>query len=441
MEDKNTKNTTKLLSRRNFLAGVTGIVVLAGGGYALSRSALGRSLTQSTKRLARAAGIDVQYLRQIVTEDSKNSRTIMWQSDSPIEGIHVEYRKKGSPADSAPEQTLPISETFTDDGVTVTIYTAEVKNLATGTEYEYRIATDSLESDWHPLTTENGSGFKALIFPDSQSNDYSDWKNLAQGAASRNPDAAFFTNLGDLVDNGEDHTQWNAWFDGVEGIIDRIPFAPVMGNHETYNQQWKVRLPEAYLHEFATPSNGSEKFNRYYYSFDYGPVHFIVLNTQADETESFKSGLMEEQIPWLRKDMAKNTKKWSIVLLHRDLLQYRINGRPERQEGFSPEGELLMPIFDELGIDIVFSAHLHTYRNRGHIKNFRRDSSGPLYILTGVAGNVRYPNIWIDHDLDEATAPQPETDNYLTMEVTDSAIDIRCFLPDGKEIDRTEVKK
>lgn len=441
MEEKNTKSAPKPLSRRKFIAGVTGLVVLAGGGYALSRSALGRKITQSTKHLARASGIDAQYLRQIITEDSKSTRTIMWQSDSPVEGIRVEYQKKGTSQDSAPMQAVPASETFTDDGVTVTLYTAEIKNLSPGTEYEYRIATDSLEGDWQPLATENGSGFKALIFPDSQSSDYSDWKNLAQGAASRNPDAAFFTNLGDLVDNGEDHTQWNAWFDAVEGIIDRIPFAPVMGNHETYNQNWKVRLPEAYLHEFAVPTNGSEKFDRYYYSFDYGPVHFIVLNTQADETEAFKSGLMEEQLPWLRRDMAKNTKKWSIVLLHRDLLQYRINGRPERQEGFSPEGEILMPIFDELGIDIVFSAHLHTYRNRGHIKNFRHDSSGPLYILTGVAGNVRYPNLWIDHALDEATAPQPETDNYLTMEVTDSAIDIRCFLPDGKEIDQVKVEK
>lgn len=438
--EKDTKSTPKSMSRRKFIAGVTGLVVLAGGGYALSRSALGRKLTQSTKHLARAAGIEADYLRQIITADSQSSRTIMWQSESPIDGIHVEYRKKGDSPDSL-EKVMPQSEEFTDDGVTVNIYTAELAKLSPGTEYEYRIATDSLEGDWHPLTTEKGSVFKALIFPDSQSNDYSDWKNLAQNAAKRNPDAAFFTNLGDLVDNGEDHTQWNAWFDAVEGIIDRIPFAPVMGNHETYNQQWKVRLPEAYLHEFATPSNGSEKFGRYYYSFDYGPVHFMVLNTQADETEAFKSGLMEEQIPWLRKDMAKNTKKWSIVLLHRDLLQYRINGRPERKEGFSPEGEMLMPIFDELGIDIVFSAHLHTYRNRGHIKNFRHDSSGPLYILTGVAGNVRYPNLWIDHALDVGTAPQPETDNYLTMEVTDSAIDIRCFLPDGKEIDRAMVEK
>lgn len=98
-----------------------------------------------------------------------------------------------------------------------------------------------------------------------------------------------------------------------------------------------------------------------------------------------------------------------------------------------------MPLFDEAGIDLVLSAHLHTYRNRGHIKNFRRDAAGPLYILTGVAGNVRYPGLWVDHALDEFVAPQPETDNYLTLDAGEDALIIRCFLPDGTKIDETAV--
>ena len=254
-------------------------------------------------------------------------------------------------------------------------------------------------------------------------------------------EARFFINMGDIVDNGEDHTQLQAWFNGVEGIMDRLPFVPLMGNHETYDQNWQVRLPEAYLHYFAVPENGSKDFSRYYYSFDYGEVHFIVLNSQWDETEEFKPGLKEEQLQWLRKDAEGSDKKWKIALIHKDVLQYRIHKRPERQEGISDVGEAFMPLFDELGIDLVFTAHLHTYRNRGHIRNFQRDSGGPLYILTGVAGNVRYPGLWVDHQLDEVVAPQPETDNYLTMQVTAKEITVRCFLPDGREIDRVTVTK
>ena len=92
-------------------------------------------------------------------------------------------------------------------------------------------------------------------------------------------------------------------------------------------------------------------------------------------------------------------------------------------------------------MDAVLSAHLHTYRNRGHIKDFRRDPAGPLYILTGVAGNVRYPGLWIDHALDETVAPQPETDNYLTLEASKDALRFQCFLPDGSVIDDVTLRK
>ena len=130
--------------------------------------------------------------------------------------------------------------------------------------------------------------------------------------------------------------------------------------------------------------------------------------------------------------------------MHKDVLQYRIHGRPERAEGIDEDnGRVWMPVFDELGIDIVFSAHLHTYRNRGHIYGFEKtpDKKGPLYILTGVAGNVRYPNLWVNHAFDEVVPPQPETDNYLTMEVGTDQIEVMCFLPDGAEMDRVRVIK
>ena len=415
------------ISRRKFLAICAGAIVLAGGGWALSRNELANRL--AGKAMGAAQGkLPLDYLRQIIATDNEHARTIMWQSDSAMRDPAVEYRLQGGDKISTAE---PKQETFTDDGVTVELYTAALCGLEAGKNYD----------EWHSLQTDDGGDFSALIFPDSQSNDYTDWKNLAQNAAKRNEDADFFVNMGDLVDNGEDHRQWDAWFDAVAGIIDRIPVAPLMGNHETYNEDWKVREPVAYLKEFALPDNGSEEFARRYYSFDYGEAHFIVLDTQTDEAADFHQGLLETQQAWFREDVKKSDKKWKIVLMHKDPLQYRFTRNTERKEGFSDEGRAWMPLFDETGIDVVFSAHLHTYRNRGHIKNFQRDAGGPLYILTGVAGNVRYPGLWVDHALDKVVAPQPETDNYLTLHVTKDKVDIACFLPDGTEIDREDLTK
>ena len=118
--------------------------------------------------------------------------------------------------------------------------------------------------------------------------------------------------MGDLVDNGQDHYQWNAWFDVVSDMIARIPVVPLLGNHETYNKDWKVRMPEAYLHLFALPQIDMEKYQNQFYSFDYGDVHFVVLNTQSQELADFEPSLDEDEVAWFKKDMAQTKKKWKI---------------------------------------------------------------------------------------------------------------------------------
>ena len=382
--------------------------------------------------------VDASNIRQVITADSTTSRTFMWQSDYAEENPVVEYRQAGD--DDSLMQLPASSDAFSDDGVTTYIHTAAVSDLKPGTAYEYRVGAGDKRSDWQSFHTAQGHDFKALIFPDSQSSDYSVWAATAQPAWQRNQDAQFFINMGDLVDNGQDHYQWNAWFDVVGDMIARIPVVPLLGNHETYDKDWKVRMPEAYLHLFALPRIDREKYQNQFYSFDYGDVHFVVLNTQSQELADFEPSLDEDEVAWFKEDMAKTTKKWKIVLMHKDPLQYGFANRPQpREEGFSPEGRLWMPLFDQYGVDAVLSAHLHTYRDRGHIRNFQRDESGPLYLITGVAGNVQYPGLWKQHSLDEYVAPQPETDNYMTLEASEDSLTFRSFLPDGQLLEEKSI--
>lgn len=382
--------------------------------------------------------VDASNIRQVITADSTTSRTFMWQSDYEEDNPVVEYRQAGD--DTTIMQLPASSDAFSDDGVTTYIHTATVTDLKPGTAYEYRVGAGDKRSSWQAFHTAQGSDFKALIFPDSQSSDYSVWAATAQPAWQRNQDAQFFINMGDLVDNGQDHYQWNAWFDVVGDMIARIPVVPLLGNHETYDKDWKVRMPEAYLHLFALPKLDLSKYQNQFYSFDYGDVHFVVLNTQSQELADFEPSLDEDEVAWFKEDMAKTTKKWKVVLMHKDPLQYGFANRPQpREEGFSPEGRLWMPLFDQYGVDAVLSAHLHTYRDRGHIRNFQRDESGPLYLITGVAGNVQYPGLWKQHSLDEYVAPQPETDNYMTLEATDNSLTFRSFLPDGQLLEEKSI--
>ena len=394
---------------------------------------------------------DAFNIRQVITADSATSRTVMWQSGTEEKDAFVEYRiakADGAKAEGAVAQAKHFTqkerrnEEFKDNGKLSIVHTVTLQNLQPGTEYEYRLGCGDKRSDWFRLTTAQGNKFKALIFPDSQSANYKSWENVAMPAWQRNQDAQFFIIMGDLVDNGEHAYQWNEWFTRIRPMITRIPVAPVMGNHETYTSDWKVRMPLAYLHYFQLPEEAPEKYRNQFYSFDYGDVHFVVLNNLMREMEQFQPDMLQEQLAWFRADMEKTKKKWKIVLMHKDVLRYGfLTRKTPREEGISEEGNIFMPLFDQYGVDVVLTAHLHTYRNRGRIYNFARSDKGPLYILTGVAGDVRYPNLWKRHSLDVALAPQPETNNYMVMEADSSSLKFSCYLPDGTKVDEAVAEK
>lgn len=428
---------------------IVSVVTISVGGYTY-REAI-------HSRIARTAAVvtgqeikplldsESRYIRQIVAKDNSTSRTIMWQSDGSEADAVIEYRLVGS--DDI--KTLSATDTaFTDDGSTTYIHESTITGLEPNTKYEYRVgySTDR-RSDWYPLETAGAGEYEVLIYPDSQSGDYSGWEQIVKNSAKRNPSAALYISMGDLVDNGEQAYQWRTWLDAIKPLSARIPLAPTLGNHEMYTLDWKMRDPRAYLNYFDVPSNGNDTFDRRYYSYDYGDVHYVVLDTQLyesnheDNHDTHHPDLYDVQVQWLRQDLAANTKKWTVVLMHRDPFQYAFD-RPgaSRAAGFDEEGVLFMPIFDEFHVDLVLSAHLHSYRNRGHVRNFDRDASGPLYILTGIAGDARRPK-WKQHPLDVYVIPDREASNYMTMKVTPNQLVVKAFLADGTQIDESVIEK
>ena len=439
-------NKSKVLKT---IIAIAALVVLVIGGYVY------KDAIQS--RIARTAAVvsgqeikplldsESRYIRQIVAQDNSISRTIMWQSDSSEADAVIEYRLAG--AEHA--QTIGATDkVFTDDGSTTYIHEATLSGLTPNTKYEYRVGySNDRRSDWYSLETAGASVYDVLIYPDSQSGDYSQWEEIVKSSALRNPRTALYISMGDLVDNGEQAYQWRTWLNSIKPLSANVPLATTLGNHEMYTLDWKMREPYAYLNYFGVPPNGNETFNRRYYSYDFGDVHYVVLDTMLyesnheDNHDTHHPDLYDVQVQWLRQDLATNTKKWTVVLMHRDPFQYAFD-RPgaSRDVGFNEEGVLFMPIFDEFNVDLVLSAHLHSYRNRGHVRHFERDSSGPLYILTGIAGDARRPK-WKEHPLDVYVAPDRDKNNYMTMTVTPNKLIVKAFLPDGTQLDESVIEK
>lgn len=401
------------------------------------------------------SSIGVQFVRQIVAEDNATCRTIMWQSDVK-QSYSVEYRVKlaeGTGVGQSAAQKAGASEVFTKTATECSFkeaktdylqYQVQLQDLQPNSTYEYRIVTAKSKGTWHSLKTDNVKGFTALIFPDSQSSDYSGWRELARAAQQRHKSVELYINMGDLVDNGQDGSQWRAWLGSVEPFSADLAFAPVIGNHEAYSLDWKMTPPKAYINLFAVPENGLPEYKRQFYSFDYGPVHFTVLDTNFHEAQGWQPQLLTDELRWLEQDLANSKARWKIVLQHRDIFMYAFSkesGRPERATFFLDFSRQLMPLYEKYGVDAVLSAHLHTYRRRLPLRNFAPSEDGITYILTGVAGNVRYPKLWGDFAWDAARAPQPETANYMTLEVSQEKLLFRAFLPDGKQFDEVEIKK
>ena len=439
-------NKSKVLKT---IIAIAALVVLIIGGYVYKdaiQSRIARTAAvvsgQEIKPLLNSEG---RYIRQIVAQDNSTSRTIMWQSDNSESDAIIEYRLE----ESKNIQSIGATDkAFTDDGSTTYIHEGTLTGLTPKTKYEYRVGYGSdRRSDWYPLETAGASVYDVLIYPDSQSGDYSQWEEIVKDSAHRNPRTALYISMGDLVDNGEQDYQWRTWLNSIRPLSTNVPLATTLGNHEMYTLDWKMREPYAYLNYFAVPPNGNEIFNRRYYSFDFGDVHYVVLDTQLyesnheDNHDTHHPDLYDVQVQWLRQDLAANTKKWTVVLMHRDPFQYAID-RPgaSRDVGFNEEGVLFMPIFDEFNVDLVLSAHLHSYRNRGHVRNFDRDASGPLYILTGIAGDARRPK-WKEHPLDVYVAPDRDKNNYMAMTVTPNKLIVKAFLPDGTQLDESVIEK
>ncbi len=381
-----------------------------------------------------AAAPAFPYLCQVITKDPAHSRLFVWQTDTPPASASLDV-KSGDTL-----RTFPVSVTgnmLGSDGFYFVC--AMATELTTATGYEYRLRMDGSASPWIPFRTAptEDDEFTALLFDDTQCVDYAVWGNFLQRARSAYPEAELYAIVGDLVDNGAALFQWQAFLDAMAGTREYLPLTPVMGNHECYGLDWKNSLPAGYLALFPLPMNGSPRFQGYYYSFDYGPCHFIVLNTQFLELEGLSPGLRAEQLLWLKHDVEESTRPWNIVLMHKDILAYdEYQAGSQSSGGFSDAGSVFRPAFDALGIDLVLSGHMHTYRNRGHIYGGKSANQGPYYILFGPGGDQRYS---VPPDsFDRVSMSQGDSArfrNYLALQAKKKTLSITCRDEDGNIID------
>ncbi|XP_042390758.1 purple acid phosphatase 15-like [Zingiber officinale] len=193
--------------------------------------------------------------------------------------------------------------------------------------------------------------------------------------------------------------RWDYWGRYMEPVISEIPIMVIEGNHEI-EQQAENKTFVSYSSRFAFPSEESESFSTFYYSFNAGGIHFIMLGAYISY---YKSG---EQYKWLERDLERVDRTltpWLIATWHPPWYSsYKAHYR---------EAECMRVEMEELlysyGVDIVFNGHVHAYERSNRVYNYLLDPCGPVYITVGDGGNRE--KMAVRHADDPDGCPEPST--------------------------------
>jgi acid phosphatase type 7 len=192
-----------------------------------------------------------------------------------------------------------------------------------------------------------------------------------------------------------------------QGLIKSVPIFPVSGNHE-----YRTDSASPYLQVFDLPHNGVPGSSERYYSFDWGDVHFVALNTEQ---------VNDEQVTWLERDLAANQRRWTIVYLHRPPYSSGVHGgTPFVEQAF-------VPIFQRHRVPLVFTGHDHDYERT-------LPMDGVTYVITGGGGkSIRSVG------RSAFTAYSESVMHFVWVEVNEETLRLRAIDAAGGEIDSVEI--
>jgi 3',5'-cyclic AMP phosphodiesterase CpdA len=192
--------------------------------------------------------------------------------------------------------------------------------------------------------------FKAILFGDPQPRDvreveYIEHDVIEQIIAAEAHDASFGVTLGDIV--FDDLSVMDPLNQAI-ALID-IPWYNVIGNHDLNMDAKTDALSDETFERHYGPS---------YYSFDYGPAHFLVLDDvvwefpEGEERGHYHAGLGERQLQFIKNDLKLIPKDQLVVLM----MHIPLGQAEDRQE--------LYRLIEHRPATVSISAHTHYMEHR-----------------------------------------------------------------------------
>jgi hypothetical protein len=214
---------------------------------------------------------------------------------------------------------------------------------------------------------------------------------------------------GDVVANGDSNQLWdkelfNPVYANLGRFLSEVPLQVVMGNHEGNGTLFTSLFP----YPFAAGR---------YWSFDYGPVHVVMLDQYL---VSGKIG--PEQAAWLTADLAATGRPWKIILMHEPGWSAGVHANNTNVQ------QVVQPLAKQYGA-LVVTGHNHFYA--------RAVVDGVNHITTGGGGAPLYtpdptrPNVVLAE----------KVHHYCTVSATPATLVFSAVRTDGSIIDSVTLNK
>lgn len=258
------------------------------------------------------------------------------------------------------------------ESTSVTEHAVELTGLSAGTRYCYSVGstnqTFSGGDEAHCFTTapETGSPqpIRIWAFGDAgfgDANQAAVRDAYLAHAGGRRTDVWLM--LGDnAYDFGTDAEYQAKVFDMYPSLLKSTVLWSTFGNHEGSSSSSASQSGpyyESFTFPMAGEAGGAPSGTEAYYSFDYGNVHFVSLNSH-----DVPRSPTDPMLTWLRSDLAQNTRQWTIAFFHHPPYSKgsHDSDNPADSDGRMQDmRENAVPILEEFGVDLVLTGHSHSY--------------------------------------------------------------------------------
>lgn len=309
----------------------------------------------------------------------------------------------------------------------VTVHEVHVCGLTPATTYYYRVGG---EGHWSPVQSFKTAPANAdstvnfAVCGDSRDNLVT-WQRVQRAIVQQSgmniPDFLMFS--GDAVQLGQIQGAWETWFRGATATMGTMPWIMAHGNHDA--------LAINYLLQFAQPQGGDMNQSELYFSYDYGPMHIVVLNDTG--TGSLTELINTTERNWIEADLTRaNANRamvpWIVVMHHKPPFSSAVHS----DDADTVQVRMAWPpLFARFQVDAVFNGHDHHFEMTQPLNGMGTPVAageyGTTYVTSAGSGAELY-----DRSVNRSwTKVIEKVDNFTMVRASRTALRIEGFRVDG----------